>query len=52
VRIPEMGMAVPHKPGFYSRPFHTDHGSFLVIYRFDDHQVFCITVRQVPSSAY
>ena len=52
VRIPEMGMAVPHKPGFFSRPFHTDRGSFLVIYTFDDNQVFCITVRPVPSSAF
>jgi hypothetical protein len=51
-RIPEMGMAVPGQPGFYSRPFHTDRGSFLVIYSFDDHQVVCITLRSVPSTAY
>jgi hypothetical protein len=52
VRIPEMGMAVPHKPGYFSRPFHTGRGSFLVIYTFDDDKVLCITVRPVPSSAY
>lgn len=51
-RIPEMGMAVPGRPGFYSRPFHTDRGSFLVIYTFDDNQVVCVKIRSVPSAAY
>jgi hypothetical protein len=51
-RIPEMGMGVPGRPGFYSRPFHTDSGSFLVIYSFDDRQVVCIAIRSVPSAAY
>jgi hypothetical protein len=52
VRIPEMGMAVPRKPGFFSRPFHTDRGSFLVTYTFNDEEVFCIAVQPVPASAY
>jgi len=51
-RIPEMGMAVPGKPGFYSRPFHTDGGSFLVLYTFDTEKVVCLALRAVPSSAY
>jgi hypothetical protein len=51
-RMPEMGMAVPGKSGFRSRPFHTGKGSFLVVYTFDDHQVVCVAVRPVPSSAY
>jgi hypothetical protein len=52
VRIPELGMSVPRKPGFFSRPFHTDHGSFLVIYTFNDEEVFCIAAQPVPASAY
>lgn len=51
-RIPEMGMAVPGRPEFFSRPFHTGDGSFLVIYTFDDRQVVCLAVRPVPSTAY
>jgi hypothetical protein len=52
VRIPEHGMAVPGKPGFYSRPFHTDEGSYLVIYTFDDDQVTCSAIRSVPSGRF
>jgi hypothetical protein len=51
-RIPEMGMAVPGRSGFYSRPFHTEQGSFLVIYTFDDEKVVCLGLRAVPSNAY
>ena len=51
-RIPEQGMAVPGKPGFYSRPFHTDQGSYLVIYTFNDDQVVCSAVRPVPSGRF
>ena len=52
VRIPELGMAVPGKQGYYSRPFHTDKGSYLVIYAFDDDQVICSAVRPVPSGRF
>lgn len=52
VRIPEYGMAVPGKRGFYSRPFHTDQGSYLVIYTFDKAQVVCLTIRSVPSDKF
>jgi nicotinamide riboside kinase len=38
-RLPETGMAVPGRPGFFSRPLHTEEGSFLVIYSFDDKKV-------------
>ena len=51
-RIPEMGMAVRGRPGFYSRPFHTEQGSFLVVYTFDDRKVTCVSLRAVPSGAF
>ena len=51
-RIPEMGMAVPGQPGCRSRPFHTSHGSFLVIYTYDREKVVCLDVRRVPSSTF
>jgi hypothetical protein len=51
-RIPEHGMAVRGAPDVYSRPFHTDRGSYLVLYSFDDSTVTCIAVREVPSSTF
>jgi hypothetical protein len=51
-RIPEMGMAVPGRPGFYSRPIHTERGSYLIVYTFDDRKVVCVALRAVPSSAF
>jgi hypothetical protein len=51
-RIPELGMAAPGKPGFYSRPVHTERGSYLILYTFDDEKVVCVGLRAVPSSAF
>ncbi len=51
-RIPEMGMAVRGRSGFYSRPFHTEQGSYVVLYTYDSKTVTCVTLRAVPSSAY
>jgi len=51
-RIPEMGMAVRGKQGFYSRPFHTGDGSYLVIYTFDEETVTLVSVRSIPSSSF
>jgi hypothetical protein len=51
-RIPELGMAVAGRKGFYSRPFHTDKGSYLVVYTFNAREVDCIAIRPVPSTAY
>jgi hypothetical protein len=45
-------MAVPGRPSFYSRPFHTDRGSYLVIYTFDDAKVTCLSVHSVPSGPF
>jgi hypothetical protein len=51
-RIPEMGMAVPGQPTARSRPFHTQEGSFLVIYTYDREKVVLLTLRRVPSSRF
>jgi len=45
-------MAVRGKPGFHSRPFHTDLGSYLVLYTFDESTVTCIAVREIPPSTF
>ncbi len=45
-------MAVRGQPDFFSRPFHTDRGSFLVIYRFDDEAVVLLAIRPIPASSY
>jgi hypothetical protein len=45
-------MAVRGMPGFAARPFHAESGSYLVIYSFSDHEVFCLALRPVPSSNY
>lgn len=52
VRIPEMGMAVPGRSGFYSRPVHTERGSYLILYTFDDKKVVCVGLRAIPSTAF
>jgi hypothetical protein len=52
VRIPEQGMAVPGSPGARSFPFHTDQGSYLVIYTFNAREVVCLAVRPVRSRAF
>lgn len=51
-QIPEQGMAVPGRPGWRSFPFHTDIGSYLVVYTFNDREVVCIVVRPVRSGAF
>lgn len=51
-QIPEQGMAVPGRPGYRSFPFHTDSGSYLVIYTFDNREVVCIAVRPVRSGVF
>lgn len=52
VQIPEQGMAVPGSPGARSFPFHTDRGSYLVIYTFNTREVVCLAVRPVRSGAF
>lgn len=52
-RIPEQGMAVPGgRPSHRSFPFHTDQGSYLVIYSFNARQVECLAIRPVRSGAF
>lgn len=51
-RVPELGMAVPGHPGWCARPVHTDDGSFLVVYSFDERDVVCRGIRRVPSSTF
>jgi hypothetical protein len=52
-KIPEQGMAVPGgRPGIRSFPFHTDHGSYLVLYTFDARKVVCLAVRPVRSGIF
>jgi hypothetical protein len=52
-RIPEQGMAAPGgRPGIRSFPFHTDRGSYLVLYSYDDSQIVCLAVRPVPSGVF
>lgn len=51
-KIPEQGMAVPGRPGTRSFPFHTDHGSYLVLYTFDARKVVCHAVRPVRSGLF
>lgn len=51
-RMPELGMAVTGQPDFYCRPFHTEEGSFLVIYTFDEEKVVCLSLRRVPSGRF
>lgn len=52
VRIADQGMAVPGRPGFRSWPFHTDSGSYLVIYSLSKEKVVCLTLRSVPSRPF
>lgn len=51
-RIPEQGMAVPGRPGYRSFPFHTDAGSYLVVYSYNDQEIVCVTVRSVRSGTF
>lgn len=51
-QIPEQGMAVPGRPGVRSFPFHTDEGSYLVLYTFNDREVVCIALRPVRSGVF
>ena len=52
VQIPEQGMAVPGSPGARSFPFHTDQGSYLVVYTYNDREVVCLAVRPVRARAF
>jgi hypothetical protein len=51
-RHPERGFAVPGAPDYYGLPIHTEDGSFLVIYWFDDERVYCLGLRRVPSGIF
>jgi hypothetical protein len=51
-RHPEFGNPFPSSPTYRCLPFHTDDGSYLVIYTYDDETVVCLGVRRVPRSAY
>lgn len=49
---PERGFAVPGAPDFLGLPIHTEDGSFLVIYWFDEERVYCLGMRRVPSGVF
>jgi len=52
-QIPEQGMAVPGgRPSHRSFPFHTDQGSYLVIYSFNAREVNCLAIRPVRSGVF
>jgi hypothetical protein len=49
---PDAGYAVSGAPDYLGLPLHTDRGSFLVIYWYDDDHVYCIGMRRVPRGIY
>lgn len=52
-KIAEQGMAAPGgRSGVRAFPFHTDHGSYLVLYTFDARKVVCHAVRPVRSGIF
>ena len=51
-RSPERGFAVQGAPEYLGLPIHTESGSFLVIYWFDEDRVYCIGMRRIPSGIY
>jgi len=51
-RVPDQGMAVAGRPGWCARPVHTEDGSFLVVYSFDDREVVCRGIRRVPAGRF
>ena len=52
LRFPDLGFAVPGAPDYLGLPLHTEVGSFLCIYWYDDDHVYCIGMRRVPSGIY
>jgi hypothetical protein len=46
---PDMGYAVHGAPDYLGIPLHTSHGSFLIIYWYDDDHIYCIGMRPIPS---
>ena len=51
-RSPQRGFAVQGAPEFLGLPIHTEQGSFLVLYWFDEERVYCLSVRRVPSGIF
>lgn len=51
-RNPGRGLAVRGAPEYLGLPIHTDQGSYLVIYWFDDRNVYCVGMRRVPSGVH
>lgn len=51
-RSPERGYAVQGAPEYLGLPMHTEHRSYLVIYWFDEDNVYCIGMRRVPHGIY
>ena len=51
-RSPERGMAVQGAPDYSGLPIHTDQGTYLVIYWFDEDTVYCIGMRRIPAEIY
>ena len=51
-RSPERGFAVQRAPEYLGLPIHTQDGSFLVIYWFDEDRVYCIAMRRIPQGVY
>lgn len=51
-RHPERGFSVQGAPEYSGLPIHTDQGSYLVIYWFDDVNVYCLGMKKVPRGIY
>lgn len=47
-----MGYAVSGAPDYLGLPLHTERGSFLIIYWYDDNNVYCLGMRRVPSGIF
>jgi hypothetical protein len=41
-------MSMPGFAGYLTWPLHTPLGSFRVLYRLDDHQAVCLSIRRLP----
>lgn len=52
LHYPDTGFAVPGAEDYLGLPLHTESGSFLCIYWYDDDHVYCIGMRRVPRGIY
>lgn len=51
-RVPELGMTAPGASNASCRPLHTESGSFLIVYLYDDAEVVLLSIRPVPSGVF